>query len=53
MDDMGAIAQIEIFIHASPEARLPLFSRRCSSIANQHVMIEMARIAILARPIFS
>src|SRR5215472_1552356 len=52
MDNMGAIAQIETVIHASPEARLPVIEPPFLVDRDQHVVIEMARIGILGRPIF-
>jgi len=53
MDDMGATGQAETVIHASPEAWLPIVEPPLLIDGNQHVMIQMARIGVLGRPIIS
>src|SRR5262249_50602240 len=51
MDDMRPLREAELIVEEGPEARLPIVEMVRLVERDQRVMIDMARIGILRRPI--
>jgi hypothetical protein len=53
MHDMGATVQFELVVHSSPKTGLPIVEPAPLVDPDQHVMIEVARVGILRRPVLA
>ena len=53
MYDVGAMAQLELVIHTRPKTGLPVVEPPFLVDRDQHIMVEVARIGVLGRPIFA
>src|SRR5258707_10911844 len=52
MHDVGAAGQLELIIQTGPKAGLAIIETTLLVDRNQHVLVDVARIGILGRPVF-
>jgi hypothetical protein len=53
MDDIVATAQFELVVHTGPQTGLPVVEPPLLVDRDEHVMVEVARIGVLRRPILA